>query len=132
LELKMKMKYKLEDAFQASIGIFSSVLLFLALRSEPLSINPIVGVVITIIWVGLFYNGKVGLPKQNFFMDLAITFILAGALTIVFNLATIEQLLSFDYFGSTAIVAVWLSFPMSILFDKFNITNMLLRHYVRK
>lgn len=126
------MKYKLSDAFQAAIGIFSSLLLFLAIRQDPLSINPIVGLVITVIWVFLFYNGKVGLAKQNFFIDLGITFIIAGLLTLVFNLVTMEQLLSFDYFGSTAIVAVWISFPMSILFDKFNITNMLKRSYVRR
>lgn len=126
------MLYRLSDAFQASIGIFSSLLLFLAIRQDPLLINPMIGFSITVIWIFLFYNGKVGLSKQNFFMDLGITFIIAGALTLVFNLTTMNQLLSFDYFGSTAIVAVWISFPMSILFDKFNITNILKRHYVRR
>jgi len=125
------MRYKLSDAFQAAVGIFSSLLLFLAIRQDPLSINPTIGFIITVIWVSLFYNGKTGLPKQNFFIDLGITFILAGALTLVFNLATIEQLLSFGYFGSTAVVAVWISYPMSILFDRFQITNILRRHYVR-
>ena len=126
------MKYKLSDAFQASIGVFSAVLLFLALRAEPLSINPKVGLVITVIWVSLFYNGKTGLPKQNFFIDLGITFVIAGGLTLVFGLVTMEQLLSFDYFGSTAIVTVWLGFPLSILLDRFNITNILNRYYIRK
>ena len=126
------MKYKLQDAFQASIGVFSAVLLFLALRTEPLLINPIVGLIITVIWVSLFYNGKSGLAKQNFFIDLGITFVIAGALTLVFNLVTMEQLLSFDYFGSTAIVTVWLGFPISLLLDRFNITNILKRHYIRK
>ena len=125
------MKYKLADAFQASIGVFSAILLFVALKSEPLMINPQVGLIITIIWVSLFYNGKTGLAKENFFIDLAITFVIAGLLTLVFNLATIEQLWGFDYFGSTAIVSVWLGFPISLLFDKFNITNMLRRHYIR-
>jgi len=125
------MKYKLKDAFQASIGVFSAILLFVALKSEPLIINPQVGLVITIIWVSLFYNGKTGLAKQNFFIDLGITFIIAGALTLVFGLTTMEQLLGFDYFGSTAIVCVWLGFPISILLDRFNITNILRRHYIR-
>lgn len=125
------MKYRLADAFQASIGVFSAILLFVALKSEPLIINPQVGLIITIVWVSLFYNGKIGLAKENFFIDLAITFIVAGLLTLVFNLATIEQLWGFDYFGSTAIVSVWLGFPISLLFDKFNITNMLRRHYIR-
>jgi len=126
------MRYRLSDAFQASIGVFSAVLLFLALRTEPLVISSTIGFVITVIWVTLFYNGKTGLAKQNFFMDLAITFVIAGVLTLVFNLATIEQLLGFSYFGSTAIVAVWLGFPISILLDRFNITNILKRHYIRK
>lgn len=126
------MKYKLSDAFQSSVGIFSSVLLFLALRSDPLLINPKVGLIITVIWVYLFYNKKYGLPKQNFFMNLILTFVMSGILTLVFGLSTQEQLLSFDYFGSTAIVAVWISLPMSILFDKYNITNILKRHYIRR
>ncbi len=126
------MKYKLSDAFQASIGVFSAVLLFLALRTEPLLINPIVGLIITVIWVSLFYNGKSGLAKQNFFIDLGITFVIAGALTLVFNLVTMEQLLSFDYFGITTLVTVWLGFPISLLLDRFNITNILKRHYIRQ
>lgn len=126
------MKYKLSDAFQASVGIFSSVLLFLALKSDPLSINPTVGFVITIIWVSLFYNKKIGVRRENFFMNLGLTFIMSGILTLVFGLATIEQLKTFEYFGSTAIVAVWMSFPLSLLFDKMNLTNILKRHYVSK
>lgn len=126
------MKYKLSDAFQASIGVFSATLLFVALKSEPLSINPTVGFVITIIWVSLFYNGRSGLPKENFFIDLGITFVIAGILTLVFNLATMDQLLSFDYFGSTSIILVWLGFPISILMDKWNLTNILKRHYIRR
>jgi len=126
------MKYKLSDSFEAAVGIFSSLLLFLAIRQDPLLINPIVGFVITIIWISLFYNGKTGLPKENFFINLVLTFILAGVLTLVFGLVTTEQLLSFDYFGSTSVVCVWISFPMGILYDKFNITNMLKRHYVRR
>ena len=125
------MKYKLSDAFQASIGVFSSTLLFVALRSEPLIINSLVGFIITLVWVSLFYNGKTGLDKKNFFIDLGITFFIAGVLTLVFNLTTMEQLLSFDYFGSTAVVLIWLGFPLSLLFDKFNITNILRRHFIR-
>jgi len=125
------MKYKLSDAFQASIGVFSSTLLFVALRTEPLLINPLVGAIITLVWVSLFYNGKTGLAKKNFFIDLVITFFIAGVLTLVFNLTTMEQLLSFDYFGSTAVVLIWLGFPISLLFDKFNITNILRRHFIR-
>jgi len=125
------MKYKLSDAIQASIGVFSATLLFVSLKSEPLSINPTIGFIITIIWVSLFYNGKTGLAKQNFFIDLGITFIIAGILTLVFGLTTTSQLLSFDYFGSTSIILVWLGFPISILFDRFNITNILRRHYLR-
>ena len=126
------MRYRLSDAFQASVGVFSATLLFVSLKSEPLIINPIVGLVITIIWVSLFYNGRSGLAKENFFIDLGITFVIAGVLTLVFSLATLDQLLSFNYFGSTSIILVWLGFPISILMDKWNLTNILKRHYIRK
>lgn len=53
-----KMKYTLRDAFQAALGAFSSVLVFVALRSGEQGpfINQTVGLIITFIWLGVLFK----------------------------------------------------------------------------
>jgi len=126
------MGYKLKDSFEAAVGAFSAVLLFFALRSDPITIDPRIGLAITLVWVFLFYNGDGGIKKKNFFINFIIAGLISGFMTLVFGLASKETLLSFDYFGSTAIIGLWLGFPISLLMDKFNMTNILRRHYIRR
>ncbi|GAG43308.1 unnamed protein product, partial [marine sediment metagenome] len=52
----MKLKYKLKDGAQAAVGAFSAILLFFSLRTEPIHIDVYVGIIITLVWVSLFYN----------------------------------------------------------------------------
>lgn len=128
----MTLRYKLKDAVQAAVGAFSAILLFFVLRTEPININVTVGVIITLVWVSLFYNGDKAFPKANFFMALIVTAVISSIMSIVFNLATMEQLLSLNFFSSTAVVGIWLGFPIALLMDKYNLTNILKRHYIRK
>ncbi len=126
------MRYKLKDALQAAVGAFSAILLFFSLRTQPININPTIGLIITIVWISLFYNGDKGFPKINFFMCLIISAFISGIMSIIFGLATAEQLLSFDFFSSASVVGLWLAFPISLLMDKWQMTNILKRHYIRK
>jgi hypothetical protein len=126
----MKGTYKLRDAVEAAIGAFSAVLLFFALRTEPMVLDPQIGFMITFFWVLTFFYGD-KYPKFNFLMTMIITAVVSGLMTIVFGLSTQEQLLSFDYFGSAAIIGFWLGFPIALLMDKFNMANLLSRYYVR-
>jgi len=128
----MGLRYKLKDGVQAAVGAFSAILLFFVLRTEPININTTIGFVITLVWVSLFYNGDKGFPKENFFMALIITAVISGVMSIIFGLATMEQLSGFSFFSSTAVVGIWLGFPIALLMDKYNMTNILKRHYIRR
>jgi len=120
-------KYTASDMGQAVLGVFSAILLFIALRTEPVGIDPELGVLITALWVYVFYKGN-GIPKTNFLAALAVTFVVSGIMCFVFGLVTEEQLFSFQYFGSTAIVGVWIGFPIALVLDKYNISNILKRY----
>ncbi len=126
------MKYRLKDGMQATVGAFSAILLFFVLRTDPININATIGFMITLVWVSLFYNGDKGFPKVNFYMALIITAVISAVMSIIFNLATMEQLLSFNFFSSSAVVGIWLGFPIALLMDKYNLTNILKRHYIRR
>jgi len=126
------MKYRLKDGIQAAVGAFSAILLFFVLRTEPININASIGFIITVIWVSLFYNGDKGFPKVNFFMALIISAIISILMSIIFGLVTIEAISGFGFFSSTAVVGIWLGFPIALLMDKYNMTNILKRHYIRK
>ncbi len=102
----MTLRYKLKDGMQAAVGAFSAILLFFVLRTEPINIDVSIGFIITLVWVSLFYNGDKGFPKVNFFMALIITMVISGIMSIIFGLATMEQLLSFNFFSSTAVVGI--------------------------
>lgn len=126
------MAYRLRDAFESAAGAFSAVLLFFALRVEPISISPVIGLAITFVWLSLFYEGDRRVSGNNFIFNIIVVFIVSGIITYIFGLADTATLLSFDYFGSTAIVGVWLGFPIALLMDRYNIKNILNTKYIRK
>ena len=128
----MTLRYKLKDGMQAAVGAFSAILLFFVLRTEPINIDVSIGFIITLVWVSLFYNGDKGFPKVNFYMALIISAIISTLMSITFGLVTIEAISGFSFFSSTAVVGVWLGFPIALLMDKYNMTNILKRHYIRK
>ena len=123
------MTYKLSDCFESGIGAFTAMLLFFTLRSDPVIISPKVGFVITLIVVYIYSKSRIN--PSHLFMNLLVVILISGAMSLAFNLATMNQLLSFEFFGSSAVVGVWLGLPSAIIMDKFNIKNILRRSYVR-
>lgn len=132
------MGYDLKDARQAAIGGFSTVLFFFAIRQgEPLSVDPTVGAIIGGIWLILLFSANNDKKERTEHLkhttaNIAVVAILTGILTIAFKMGTIEQLLSTNYFGSAAWIAVWIAMPVAMLFDMNNFTNVLSRYYIRK
>ncbi len=136
------MEYTLKDGFEAFIGALSSVLFFFALRGGNPGpfIDPTVGFIISLLWFGLFFfpfNGGQYLKIRRkestaFFMDLAVALAVTSTMTVVFGLATIDQLKGFAIFGSPAMITAWMALPATLLFDKFNLTNLLKVRYFRK
>jgi hypothetical protein len=133
------MTYDMNDMGEAAVGAFSAVLFFFAIRQgDPLTVDPIIGFVIGFAWVGLIYMANRG-PKKirkeatkhlvgNLLIVMALTFVLS----VAFKMGDISMLLSFDYFGSAAWIAVWLGLPVATLFDMNNFTNVLSRYYAHK
>lgn len=130
------MGYDLRDARQAAIGGFSTVLFFFAIRQgEPLNIDPMVGSIIGGIWLMLLFSANNKNPREHILhttINLAVIVTLTATLTIAFKMGSMEQLLSWGYFGSAAWIAVWISMPVAMLFDMNNFTNVLSRYYVHK
>lgn len=130
------MSYQLKDAGEAAVGAFSSVLFFFAIRQgDPLTVEPIVGFVIGLIWIGLIYMSNKGTAKQrrevrkHMIGNLVVVVLLTAVLSSAFKMGDMSMLLSFDYFGSAAWIAVWLGFPFATLFDMNNMNNVLSRYY---
>ena len=124
----------IKDIKQAVIGSFLAIIVFFALRgNNPFFFNPTYGIIISVFIVYIYYQGFDGkYRKENFFIDLVISFLVCSIMAYIFGLITIEELLSKKVFGSLVIIGWWIAIPSALLFDKFNFTNPLKRYYVRK
>lgn len=129
------MAYDLKDARQAAIGGFGTVLLFFAIRQgEPININPMIGLLLGVIWLFLLYKFNNDNPKEHarhFVGNFLVTAVITGALSLAFKMQSFDQIASFAYFGSAAWVSLWMAMPVAVLFDMNNLTNVLDRYYAR-
>lgn len=128
------MVFKFSDIIEASIGSFTGALFIVATRSgNPISIEPIVGLVITLIWGYLLFISAKNLTfGKNFFQNVVVTSVIAYLLAKAFNLLGDVNVFSLEVFGSTLIVIVWIALPVALLFDKFNLKSPLKRTFIRK
>jgi hypothetical protein len=126
--------YTLYDAKKSALGAFVGALFFLAVRAgEPININPFVGLGITLFLLWVTYNGFYMRYKMfHFIGNIVITTFVVSLLAILFELVTFSQLFSFSIFGSTVIVAFWISLPIAFLFDRRGLNNPMDRFYVRR
>jgi len=130
------MAIDLKDILQNAIGAFSAIFFIYILRDSPLNINPKVGLIMGIVWLGLIFNPFTKqsreATKHFFLLSVPISIIMATILAISFGLATIEDLKSFNFFGSIIWLTSLIAVPVAVLFDKKNINNPLLRYFFRK
>lgn len=128
------MVFRLNDIIEASIGAFTGALFITATRSgNPIKLDPITGLIITIIWGWLLFKSAKRLTfGQNFFQNVAVTAVVAYFMARAFNLLEDVNIFSLEVFGSSLIVIVWIALPVALLFDKFNLTSPLARTFIRK
>lgn len=115
-----------DNFLEASIGAFSSMLLFMALKvgGSPFTIPVQKGVAITLIWAGILYAGIYETKhKDDFFFDVFVTFIISSFLAVFLGLIELNQVLSMGVFGTIVMPGLWLGLPMAVVFDKYNIKN---------
>jgi len=125
------MTYTKDDLVETAVGCFSSVLLFLAVRGGETMpfINAKVGFIMTLLWFWLLYKGYG--DKKHFVVDVFVVLILCSILTTAFGLVDWDALNLSNFFGSPIIIAMWLSLPMALLFDKYNVKSVFKKYYLR-
>lgn len=130
------MSYGLDDIKQSALGTLLATLFFFMLRAgDPIIIDPKIGLVIGIIW--LYITGKPFLTKnyeskKHFIGNILVALVVSTSLTVVFEVATLEQLMTFQFFGSAAWLGMLLGIKSAQFFDKMNITNFYSTWYHKK
>lgn len=129
----MVRRYTIKDFKQAAIGSFISVVVFLALKGgDPFFFNPIHGLIISslVVWIYLSgFNGKNDII--HFTINLLVAFAICAVMGYVFNIITLDQILSIEVFGSLVVVAWWIAVPLALIYDRYNFSNPLRRYYIR-
>ena len=125
-------KGTLADIKQSFIGSFGAVLFFFAVRKDPISIDYIAGLAITVAWLLLLWKGFNGkrskeLNKQ-FIISLTVSAGVAVTMSLLFGLITPDIILTKEIFGSSVIVALWIATPISLLFNRKNLNSILSRY----
>ncbi len=124
------------DLLQNAIGAFSAIFFIYILRDSPLNINPKIGLIMGLIWLGLIFNPfkkqSIEATKHFFLLSVPISIAMASFMAIAFGLASIETLKTFDFFGSIIWLTSLMAVPVAVLFDKKNINNPLLRYFFRR
>lgn len=127
-------KYNLKDIQEVAIAAFVSTLFFFALKSGdniPYPyVPPILGLIITILWIFLHVNHSYN--KSKVIPTFIITLLICTVSAVMFNLITTDQIFKMEFWGSIVIISTWIAFPIAVIFEKMNITNPILREYIRK
>ena len=127
------MSYGLKDFKQSAIGGFMAIVIFFAIRGgEPFYFDPVKGLIITTVLVWIYYNGyRMKDKKEHFIINIFVSFSISAAMAHTFGLITTEEIFSMQVFGSLVIIASWVSFLSSMLYDRYNFYNPMHEYYVR-
>lgn len=131
-----KMPYDIKDARQAMLGaIIASLLVVIIRTGQPITINPIKGFIVGIIWIAIVtmpYITRKRTTKVHALGNVIITLTVTTVLSLTFDLMTIQQLTIQGFTGSSAWIIMMLSLPTATFFDRMNIINLYDRWYFRK
>lgn len=129
--------YTFGDLMECSIGVFSSTLLFTALKSGDhgpfLNIN--IMLIITVLWTYIVYHSFVYKNHTNnvkFAMNVIVAITISILMVLTFNLATWEEILQHKIIGSPVVIVYILGLPIGALFEKMNVKHIFSGHYVQK
>lgn len=127
------MAYDSKDILQQALGAFSTVLFVYILRDSPLWIDANTGLILGVIWLIIVYNPFVNQPKEakvHFIGAVIVSLVITVSLTVAFDLATLEELKGFQFFGSLAWLTMLIGIPVAILFDKRNAVDIVSRYFI--
>ena len=130
------MAYDFKDIKQAALGSVVAVLLFYLIRAgNPISIDPLVGLIVGIVWLYLSsspFVSKRRQSKEHAVGNIIVALLITSGFALAFKMVDLETLFSFNFFGSAAWLGLLLAIPSAQFFDKMNIGNMFERWYYRK
>lgn len=123
------LKYTSRDLLQAVIGAFFASLWWFSLRGPPgPEVEQAVGLGVTLIWFFILFKSFRKPDGEHFFMNIIVVYSFCVLMSIIFKLATWEQLIA-NPFGNTAMIVTWEALPVALIFDKFDITSVFSRYY---
>lgn len=128
--------YDLKDIKQAATGTMVATFSIFILKSgSPLEIDPTVGIIIGVLW--LYLTGSPFLTKStesktHFLGNIVVATIVASLLTLAFKMSTMDVLLSYNFFGTTAWIAMLLGISAAQYWDKNNIGSLYDTWYHKK
>ena len=129
-----KNNFNLRDTSEVSIAAFVSTLFFFALKSgETIPypyVSPTLGIIITTLWIFLHVNHSY--DKTKVIPTFIVTLVVCTVSALMFNLIQVDQIFKVQFWGSIVLVSTWIAFPIAVIFEKLNITNPILREYIRK
>lgn len=130
------MAIDLKDIRQNFIGVIVATIWIFILRDTPLFIDPQLGLGLGLVWLLFLYQpnkGKTLDQNMHFLLSIAMALVVTTFLTFQFNFATIEQLKSFDFFGTLAWTsAIFFGVTGAIAFDKNNVDSPLNRFLIMR
>jgi hypothetical protein len=123
-------EYRWSDIVECAIGGLTTIFFSISLLSSPLHISPIAGIVMTLVWIALFFIGLMQFytletTLKHLFIDYFIVLILSTTLCFLFGIMKWSDIWSYQFLGSTAIVQALLALPAGLIFDIKNIKNVL-------
>ena len=129
------MAYGINDMKQAASGALIASIIVVILRTEPISIDPQIGLAAGLAWIFIvtkpFMNRR-GETKVHAAGNTVVTLAVTSVLSLIFGLVTMQTLQSFAFFGSTPWVMMMIALPTASFWDRFNITNQYDRWYYRR
>jgi len=106
------------------------------LRSgNPIYIDPKIGFILGAVWLIIMYDPFKSHPpehKIHFFINVKIATIICGWLSITFGLMGSAHFFSFEYFGSIAWLSTLLALPLTMLYDRRNVTSIFDTYYSKR
>lgn len=126
-----QLRYSKSDAFQAAIGAIIGSIYVIILGATP-RMESGFSLIVVGIWLALFYIGikqlNVRHPLEHIFGTFMVCILVNTVFYILFGLITWDALRA-DFFGSPVfIVAAFLSFPVAIIFDIYDLSNIFKRY----
>lgn len=133
LEIKVFGDYFLADALEAGIGAFIPMLYFFVIRADPGPFfDPILGLTVTILILLLIVKFVEPINNVHLTLDTLIVGAMSTFFTLQFGLATVDQLQGMQFFGSPAVVGIWLGLGAGLAFDAFNVKSVIATRFVRR